>query len=101
MKRQEVSSIRPHVRDWFPAAESTYMETRVHRHSLTARLLGIVLKTTAGAIAAFKAWRRTGPRWQAIADLPPDRVRDIGHAEAPAPVLEVKAGLITNLMSMR
>ena len=35
------------------------------------------------------------------ADLTPDQLKDIGHAEAPLPTFNVKAGLITNLMSMR
>jgi hypothetical protein len=65
------------------------------------RLLGFVLKTTATAIAALKIWQRAVSRRRAIADLTPDQLRDVGHAETPAPVLEVKAGLITNLISMR
>jgi hypothetical protein len=76
-------------------------ETRVGRHSSRVRLLGLVLKTTATAIAALKTWQRTVSRRRTIADLSPNQLRDIGHAEAPAPVLEVKAGLITNLISMR
>ena len=82
-------------------AEAAPTQPRDRRQSSIARLLGLVLKTTAAAIAALKTWRRTSSRRQAIADLPSDRVKDVGHAEAPAPVLEVKAGLITNLMSMR
>jgi hypothetical protein len=78
-----------------------HSETRVDRHSSRVRLLGLVLKTTATAIAARRTWQRTVSRRRSIADLTPDRLRDIGHAEAPAPVLEVKAGLITNLISMR
>jgi hypothetical protein len=72
-------------------------ETRVV-HSSTVRLLGLVLKTTATAV---ETWQRTVSRRRAIANLTADQLRDIGHAEAPAPVLEVKAGLITNLISMR
>jgi hypothetical protein len=76
-------------------------ETRVGRHSSRVRLLELVPKTTATAIAVLKGWERTVSRRRAIADLTPDRLRDIGHAEACAPVFEVKAGLITNLTSMR
>jgi hypothetical protein len=65
------------------------------------RLLGFVLKITAAAIGALKGWQRTISRRRAIANLPLERLRDIGHVEAPAPVLEVNAGLITILMSMR
>ncbi len=74
-----------------------HTQNRVDSH----RLLGLVLKTTATAIAALKTWQRTVSRRRAIADLTSDQLRDIGHAEAPAPVLEVKAGLVTNLKSMR
>jgi hypothetical protein len=66
-----------------------------------ARLLGLVLKTTATAIAALRAWQQTVSRRRAIANLTADQLRDIGHAEPPVPVLEVKAGLITNLISAR
>lgn len=75
--------------------------TYVRLHSSRVHPLGFVLNTTAAAIGALKAWQRTASRRRAIADLPPERLRDIGYAEAPVPVLEVKAGLITNLMSMR
>jgi hypothetical protein len=77
-----------------------HTETRIGRHSSIVRLLGLVLKTTATAIVALK----TASRRRAIADLTPDQLRDIGHVETPAPVLpvlEVKEGLITNLISMR
>jgi uncharacterized protein YjiS (DUF1127 family) len=82
------------------AAEMPRPETRVD-HSSTVRLLGLVLKTTATAIAALETWQRTVSSRRAIANLTADQLRDIGHAEAPVPVLEVKAGLITNLISAR
>lgn len=72
-------------------------ETRVD-HSSRVRLLGLVLKATN---VALKAWQLAVSRRRAVADLPPERLRDIGHAEAPAAVLEVKPGLVANLMSMR
>jgi len=78
-----------------------HMETRVRYRSFKVRLLGFVLKTTAASIAALKAWQRTVSTYWAIADLTPEQLRDIGHIEPPTPVLEVKAGLITTLMSMR
>nr|WP_244603051.1 DUF1127 domain-containing protein [Mesorhizobium delmotii] len=52
-------------------------------------------------IAAFRGWRRTVARRRALADLTPDQLNDIGHPEAHRPALDIKAGLITNLMSMR
>ncbi|MBY5523062.1 hypothetical protein HFO07_16900 [Rhizobium leguminosarum] len=66
-------------------------------YSSRVRRLGFVKAT----VAAFKTWQLTVSRHRAIADLSPDQLRDIGHAEAPAPVLEVEPGLITYLMSMR
>ncbi|CCV07144.1 conserved hypothetical protein [Mesorhizobium metallidurans STM 2683] len=78
-----------------------HTETRVRHHSSRARLLGFVLKTTATVIAALKTWHRIVSRRRAIADLTPERLTDIGYAEAPVAVLEVKPGLVTNLMSMR
>jgi hypothetical protein len=82
------------------AAEMPRPETRID-HSSTVRLLGLVLKTTATAIATLQTWQRTVSRRRAIANLTADQLRDIGHAEPPVPVLEVKAGLITNLISAR
>ena len=78
-----------------------HAETRVRRHSPTVRQIGLVLKTTGAAIMALKTWQRSLSRRRAIADLTPDQLRDIGHAEGPAPVLEVEPGLITNLISAR
>lgn len=76
-------------------AEMPRAETRVDHSS---RLPGFVLKATD---VALKTWQSTVSRRRAIADFPPERLRDIGQAEAPAAVLEVKPGLVTNLMSMR
>jgi hypothetical protein len=52
-------------------------------------------------MAHVDGWRRSVARRRAIADLTPDQLRDIGHPQAALPTLNVKAGLITNLMSMR
>ncbi|AZN98352.1 DUF1127 domain-containing protein [Mesorhizobium sp. M9A.F.Ca.ET.002.03.1.2] len=73
-------------------------KTHIDHSSKVRLLLGFGLKTT---IDALKTWQQTVSRRRAIADLPPEQLRDIGLTEAPAPVLEVKAGLITNLISMR
>ncbi|TPM42935.1 hypothetical protein FJ964_22430 [Mesorhizobium sp. B2-3-2] len=72
-------------------------ETRIH-HPSRVRLSRSVLKTT---VAALKTWQLSVSRRRAIADLSPELLRDIGHGEAPVPVVEVKPGLVTNLMSMR
>lgn len=78
-----------------------HTETRVGRHSPVVRRLGLVLKTTATAIVAIKTWQRTASRRRAIADLSPHQLRDIGYVEVPGAVIEVQAGLVSNLMSMR
>jgi uncharacterized protein YjiS (DUF1127 family) len=52
-------------------------------------------------IEAFRGWRRTVAGRRPLADLTPDQLKDIGHLEAHRPVRDNKAGLITNLMSMR
>ncbi|EJJ29729.1 DUF1127 domain-containing protein [Rhizobium sp. CF142] len=51
--------------------------------------------------AAVRQWRRVVARRKVLADLTPDQLRDIGQPEINRPVLEIKAGLMTNLMSMR
>jgi uncharacterized protein YjiS (DUF1127 family) len=55
----------------------------------------------AAMVAALRAWQSAGARRKALADLTPDQLRDIGYSEANRPILEVKAGLMTTLMSMR
>jgi hypothetical protein len=82
-------------------AEMPHTETRVHRDPSRSRLFGFAVKATATAIAALTTWQRAVSRRRAIADLPPEQLEDIGHAQPPAPVLEVKAGLITILKSLR
>jgi len=71
-------------------------ETRAHHSS---RMPGP--GTIATVVATLESWQRAVSRRRSIADLPPERLRDIGCAEVPAAVLEVKPGLVTNLMSMR
>ncbi|RWO30607.1 MAG: DUF1127 domain-containing protein [Mesorhizobium sp.] len=62
---------------------------------------GPSLKSVTMMIADFRGWRRTVARRRALADLTPDQLDDIGHPEAHRPALDIKARLITNLMSMR
>ncbi|TAX72633.1 DUF1127 domain-containing protein [Rhizobium leguminosarum] len=59
-------------------------------------------------VAALRKWQRSVARRKALADLTPDQLRDIGHPrddighpQDNRPVLEIKAGLMTKLMSMR
>ncbi|CAN7421378.1 DUF1127 domain-containing protein [Mesorhizobium sp. LjRoot246] len=76
-------------------------ETRTGASASKRHLLGSVRKGVATMMAAFDKWWRTRARRRVLADLTPDQLNDIGHPEADRPVLDIKAGLITNLMSMR
>lgn len=78
-----------------------HTETRAENRAWNQRLLGVARKSMATIVAAFTKWQRTAATRTAIADLTPDQLKDIGYREVPRPTLNVKAGLITNLMSMR
>ncbi|RWK59225.1 DUF1127 domain-containing protein [Mesorhizobium sp.] len=78
-----------------------HTETRTGRSASKKRLFGSSRKSIALIIASFRGWRRTVARRRALADLTPDQLDDIGHPEAHRPALDIKAGLITKLMSMR
>ena len=73
----------------------------IQRYSSGTGLLEFVLKATTTGMASLRNWQRTAASRRAISDLSADGLRDIGHAEAPVPVIEVKAGLITTLNAMR
>lgn len=70
-------------------------------YTKTGERLGSTLDGLATMIAAFRLRRRIRATRRAVADLTPDQLNDIGHPIAPQPMLDVKAGLMTNLMSMR
>ncbi|MER8825762.1 DUF1127 domain-containing protein [Mesorhizobium sp. M0938] len=72
-----------------------HTETRASKRQLFVSGLKSV------AIAALRDWWRSVARRRALAELTPDQLNDIGHPEAHRPVLNIKAGLITKLMSMR
>ncbi|OCP15096.1 DUF1127 domain-containing protein [Ensifer sp. LC163] len=57
----------------------------------------------ASTLAKLNAWRRDTAQRRAMAELSDDTLRDVGHAPdiAPKPVIEVEAGLMSKLMSMR
>lgn len=76
-------------------------ETRAGGSASKTQLFGSTLKCAETIIAALQGWRRTVARRTALADLTPDQLKDIGHPEVNRPVLVIKAGLITNLTSMR
>ncbi|RWF70692.1 MAG: hypothetical protein EOS26_22815, partial [Mesorhizobium sp.] len=76
-------------------------DTRADRSASKRHLFGSCRKSVVIMIAAFWGWRRTVAEGRALADLTPDQLNDIGHPEAHRPAFDIKAGLITNLMSMR
>ncbi|MCW1412442.1 DUF1127 domain-containing protein [Rhizobium sp. 1AS11] len=72
------------------------------------QVFGFGLNSVATIVAALRAWRRAVVGRKALAELTPDQLRDIGyprddigHPGDNRPVLEIKAGLMTKLMSMR
>jgi uncharacterized protein YjiS (DUF1127 family) len=78
-----------------------YTEARAENRASNRRLLAVALKSLATIVAALTAWRRATARRRAMEDLSSDQLEDIGYSETARPMLVVKAGLITNLMSMR
>ena len=49
----------------------------------------------------IKEWRQAAARRRTLSQLTCDQLDDIGHQRPNLPTLEVKAGLIIDLMSMR
>jgi hypothetical protein len=79
-----------------------HTETRGEAGASKARLFVSGLKSLAGmGIRHFRARWQTAATRRAISDLTRDQLNDIGYPEQPRPVIQVKAGLITNLTSMR
>ena len=71
------------------------------RRASERRWFGSTLTSMATTIAAVREWQRSVARRRAIADLTSDQLKDVGLSGVSKPTLEIKAGLITNLMSMR
>ncbi|MBP2445248.1 DUF1127 domain-containing protein [Rhizobium leguminosarum] len=78
-----------------------HTETHAGVHAPNRQLFKSRPNSAAIIIVALRAWRRTAARRKALANLTPDQLRDIGHPEIDRPVLEIEAGLMTKLMSMR
>ncbi|PKA42696.1 DUF1127 domain-containing protein (plasmid) [Rhizobium sullae] len=78
-----------------------HTETHAVGSASEKQLLGSKPNNVATIVTALAVWRRTVAERKALAELTPDQLRDIGHPEVNRPALEVKAGLITNLTSMR
>ncbi|MGR9164253.1 DUF1127 domain-containing protein [Rhizobium leguminosarum] len=85
-----------------------HTETHAGISAPKGQLFGFRPNSVAMIIAALRKWQRSVARRNALADMTPDQLRDIGyprddigHPRANRPVLEIKAGLVTKLMSMR
>ncbi|RUU60286.1 DUF1127 domain-containing protein [Mesorhizobium sp. M2C.T.Ca.TU.009.01.2.1] len=79
------------------ARTEAHAGTRASKH----RLLGLVSKSAATAVAAFTAWRRGVAGRRALRDLTPDQLKDIGCPQPPSPTFAVNVGRMVDLMSMR
>ncbi|ANK90774.1 MULTISPECIES: DUF1127 domain-containing protein [Rhizobium] len=77
-----------------------HTETQTIVSAPTRRMAGLMNVITI-LLAALRTWQRAVASRRQLAELTPYQLRDIGHPEANRPVLDIKAGLITNLMSMR
>ncbi|MGO7588485.1 DUF1127 domain-containing protein [Rhizobium leguminosarum] len=92
-----------------------HTETHAGISAPKGQLFGFGPNSVAIIVAALRKWQRSVARRKALADLTPDQLRDIGyppddigyprddigHPQVNRPVLEIKAGLMTKLMSMR
>ncbi|MBY3377364.1 DUF1127 domain-containing protein [Rhizobium laguerreae] len=92
-----------------------HTETHAGISAPKGQLFGFRPNSVAIIVAALRRWQRSVARRKALADLTPDQLRDIGyprddighprgdigHPQINRPVLEIKAGLMTKLMSMR
>jgi uncharacterized protein YjiS (DUF1127 family) len=78
-----------------------HTETRAEPRTSRTSLFGWGLESLLRMMAAVKAWQRTAATRKSLQDLTSDQLRDIGFPEPSLPRLDIKAGLITNLTSMR
>ncbi|MBY5661516.1 DUF1127 domain-containing protein [Rhizobium leguminosarum] len=92
-----------------------HTETHAGISAPKGQLSGFRPNSVAIIVATLRKWQRSVARRKALADLTPDQLRDIGyprddighprgdigHPQINRPVLEIKAGLMTKLMSMR
>jgi len=77
-----------------------YAETPLTQQA-TRRILGPCSESITALGAAFMSRRLEARRRRTLATLTREQLDDVGLAQAPSPVQVVKAGLITNLISMR
>lgn len=78
-----------------------HTETHAGVSTPKTQLFGSRPNSVAIIVAALKAWRRSAARRKALTNLTPDQLKDIGHSAINRPALEIRAGLMTKLMSMQ
>ena len=78
-----------------------HTETHIGRAPTETRRWGTKLNIVATAIAAFRKRRQAIAARRVLTELTPEQLSDMGLPQANHPALDIKAGLITNLMSMR
>ncbi|UGY10784.1 DUF1127 domain-containing protein [Phyllobacterium pellucidum] len=78
-----------------------HTETHIGRAPTETQVGGTKLNIVATAIAAFRKRRQALAARRVLAELTPEQLNDMGLPQANHPALDIKAALITNLMSMR
>ena len=78
-----------------------HLENLAGRRSSGAILFASVLERIATMVAAARLRRNTAATHRLLQNLTPEQLDDIGYPEPFLPRIEVRPGLITNLMSMR
>lgn len=79
----------------------TEMITHLEDRAPKTRTLLSALTSMATTIAAVRKWQRATVTRSVLADLTADQLRDVGLPQPSRPEAVVKAGLVTNLISMR
>jgi uncharacterized protein YjiS (DUF1127 family) len=78
-----------------------HTQTSAESRASSRQLPGVAANAVATMAAVMTAWQRSVASRSAIAALTADQLKDIGYREEPRATLEIKPGLVTNLMSMR
>ena len=78
----------------------THTETRANRQATGTSFSGWKLGKSS-IVEVGKEWRRAAVRQRTLSELTCEQLDDIGHERPNLPTLEVKAGLVIDLMSMR
>lgn len=78
-----------------------HMENLAGYRSSAANVFASVLEKVARAATAARLRRNAAATRRLLRNLTPEQLDDIGYPEPSLPRIEVRAGLIANLMSMR